>query len=314
MRKNILRSFSALLFIALFAQCNEEQSATPPAASTKKKDTAAKKTAVAEAPKPFAITYHPLVMKDSGKVRLKNDFTPAMRSIIYALNRVDAGTARRIDTLIIPDTLVEDIMFYSPFPQELPLVKDVKKIVYFSYPIQAFAAYENGRLVRWGPTSMGKKATPTPTGLFFSNWKGLEVHSSVKEEWVLKWNFNISNKGGVGWHLYAMPGYPASHSCLRLLEADARYLYDWADQWKLKNNALIANGTPTIVYGEYPWGQQRPWKRLMQDPKANETTAEMLRTETESFLEKIMAEQQRRDTVVGSAPVATVVTDSATRP
>jgi hypothetical protein len=30
----------------------------------------------------------------------------------------------------------------------------------------------------------------------------------------LRWNFNIENKLGVGWH--SLPGYPASHSCLRL--------------------------------------------------------------------------------------------------
>lgn len=254
------------------------------------------------------ITYRPLVMKDSGKVRLKNDFTPEMRQVIYALNRVDAGHATRIDTLIIPDTLVEDLMFYSPFPRELPFLKEVNKMVYFSYPIQAFAVYEAGTLVRWGPTSMGKKATPTPTGLFFANWKGLEVRSSVKEEWILKWNFNISNRGGVGWHLYAMPGYPASHSCLRLLEQDARFLYDWADQWKLSgNDKLLANGTPTIVYGNYPWGQQRPWKALMADPKANEVTLEMLQQETESFLPRILEAQEQRAALL--SPVAT--TDSA---
>jgi hypothetical protein len=45
----------------------------------------------------------------------------------------------------------------------------------------------------------------------------------------LRWNFNIENKLGVGWH--SLPGYPASHSCLRL--EDAKLLYEWADEWQL---------------------------------------------------------------------------------
>lgn len=310
MKYNLLRSVFACFVILLFAQCNEESGT--PQLPLAKKDTVVTKPKEKE-PEPMTITYRPLVMKDSGKVRLKNDFTPEMRYIIYALNRIDAGHAARIDTLIIPDTLVEDMMFYSPFPRELPFLKEVNKIVYFSYPIQAFAVYEAGSLVRWGPSSMGKKATPTPTGLFFSNWKGLEVRSSVKEEWILKWNFNISNRGGVGWHLYAMPGYPASHSCLRLLEADARFLYDWADQWKLSgNDKLLANGTPTIVYGSYPWGQQRPWKALMSNPKANEVTVDMMQQETESFLPGIIEAQEKRAALLTSATTTPVSTDTAT--
>jgi hypothetical protein len=307
MKYNLLKSLCACLVILFFAQCNEEPA--PLQASTPRKDTATAKPRE-KAPEPLTITYHPLVMKDSGKVRLKNDFTPEMRNIIYALNRVDGGHASRIDTLIIPDTLVADRMFYSPFPQEVPFLKDVKKMVYFSYPIQAFAAYESGKLVLWGPSSMGKKATPTPTGLFFTNWKGKEVRSSVKEEWILKWNFNISNRGGVGWHLYAMPGYPASHSCLRLLEEDARFLYDWAEQWMLKSGQLVANGTPTIVFGSYPWGQQCPWKALMSNAKANEITVEMLQQETESFLPRIMEAQEKRAALSAGGAVNETVADT----
>jgi hypothetical protein len=146
--------------------------------------------------------------------------------------------------------------------------------------------------------------------LFFTNWKGKEVRSSVKEEWILKWNFNISNRGGVGWHLYAMPGYPASHSCLRLLEEDARFLYDWAEQWMLKSGQLVANGTPTIVFGSYPWGQQCPWKALMSNAKANEITVEMLQQETESFLPRIMEAQEKRAALSAGGAVNETVADT----
>ena len=63
---------------------------------------------------------------------------------------------------------------------------------------------------------MGSKAHQTTRGLHFTNWKGKEIISTVSDEWKLKWNFNIANHEGIGWHQYSMPGYPASHSCLRL--------------------------------------------------------------------------------------------------
>ncbi len=263
---------------------------------SKAKETTKKKTD--DAPATKAITWHALTKKDSLRKAINTLYTPEQRYIIYALNRVDAGSSKRPDTLIVPDTIIGDMLAYAPFPAQAPFLKDVKKIVFFAYPIQAFGAYENGTLVHWGPTSMGKKATPTPTGLFFSNWKAKETISTVSDEWKLKWNFNISNKGGVGWHQYAMPGYPASHSCLRMLEADAKYMYEWADQWVLKGtDNLLANGTPTIVYGVYPFGHPRPWFALLTNPTANTITVEDLQKEVETFLPKIMAEQQKRDGV-----------------
>ncbi len=91
-------------------------------------------------------------------------------------------------------------------------MKNIDKIIFFSYPTQVFATYENGDLVYTGPTNMGRKKDPTPTGLFYSNWKAEETTSTFNDEWDLKWNFNIENKLGVGWHQYSLPGYPASHS------------------------------------------------------------------------------------------------------
>src|SRR5690606_35072798 len=128
-----------------------------------------------------------------------------------------------------------------------------------------YGVYEKGQLIKWGATNMGKKATPTPTGLFFANWKGKRVVSTVNSSWILQYNFNIHNTGGVGWHQYEMPGYPASHSCLRLFLEDAMWLYDYAEQWTLQSGQKIANGTPVIVFGEYPWGQSKPWFAVLDN-------------------------------------------------
>jgi hypothetical protein len=251
-------------------------------------------------------TYHILKMKDSGMKMLRRQYDVKQQALILALNRVDRDNVGRLDSIIIPDTLLQNFMLYSPFPYEVADLKDVKKIIFFSYPAQAFGAYENGRLVKWGPTSMGRKDAQTPTGLYYANWKAEETQSTVDDEWILKWNFNIENKEGVGWHQYAMPGYPASHSCLRLLESDARYLYDWADQWVLKGtDNILANGTPTVVFGSYPFGGTKPWLTLAQNPKALDITPEMMMAEIGAKKNEILTNQQKLEQQRSSADSAT---------
>ncbi len=242
-------------------------------------------------------TYHFIHPKDSaGKAEIKA-LSKEQMAIVYAVNRVDPGPAKRTDTLVVPDQWENDLLAYSPFPAQVPGLQEVKKIIIFSYPIQAFGVYENGSLVRWGPTSMGKKATPTPTGLFFSNWKSKEATSTVDPSWKLKWNFNVSNKGGVGWHQYAMPGYPASHSCMRLFDYDALWLYDWADQWRISpdRSTVLVKGTPCIIYGSYAFGQLKPWRRLPANGADNDITPEALMAEVTPHLEKIIEAQRVRD-------------------
>jgi hypothetical protein len=240
-------------------------------------------------------------IRDSALATL-NRLTPAERNIVLRLNRVDAASYRRLDTMVIPDKIDTNWTAYLVFPAELPAIKDVRKMVFFAYYPQVFAAYENGRLVRWGPTNMGKKASPTPTGLFSCNWKAVETVSTVDDEWVLKWNFNVWNKGGVGWHQYQLPGYPASHSCMRLLEEDAKWMYTWADQWLLKDGLLAAQGTPVLIFGHYPFGQHKPWWSLVENPSALNISADTLTTLVQPHIDKIITRQKQRDSVLLKMP------------
>jgi hypothetical protein len=73
-------------------------------------------------------------------------------------------------------------------------LKEVNKVILFSYPSQTFAAYENGQLVRTGPTNMGREKIKLQLVCFFTNWKAEETTSTFNDEWDLKWNFNIANK------------------------------------------------------------------------------------------------------------------------
>lgn len=246
--------------------------------------------------------FFPWVYKNTDSVSQQNkkEFTGKALYTILALNRLDRANIGAADTLVVPAKIEDNFLIYSPFPGHVTSLENVKKFVFFSYPIQAFGVYEYGNLVKWGPTSMGKKATKTKTGLMFANWKKEVAISTVSDEWKLRWNVNIANFDGIGWHQYAMPGYPASHACLRMLEEDAKWMYGWVDNWVLNKGGQTerAKGTPVIVYGDYPWGQRRPWKKLLDSPEANNIPEEEMNKIIEPHLAKIIQEQENREAVI----------------
>ena len=257
--------------------------------NTEKTEKIVKKAPVRKAPK--AVTY----TLENTKEWLKTNKDSANLEIALAVNRTDKAFFTKMDSVIIPTDMTGDIAFYLPFPVEVPYLADVDKILFFSYPSQTFAAYENGILIYTGPTNLGRKTAQTPTGLFFCNWKAEETISTVDDEWKLLWNFNIANKGGVGFHQYDMPGYPASHSCLRLQEKDAKYLYEWADQWVLVDDENVKfKGTPVVVFGSYPFGEPKPWLQLVKNPKALTISESEIEKVTTPYLETILKEQEKK--------------------
>ena len=248
-----------------------------------------KKAPVRKAPKAVSYTL------ENTKEWLKKNESATNMEIAIAVNRTDKQFFTKMDSVIIPTDMSGDIAFYLPFPVEVPYLENVDKVLFFSYPTQTFAAYENGILTYTGPTNMGRKKDQTPTGLFFTNWKAEETTSTFDDEWELLWNFNIENKKGVGFHQYDLPGYPASHSCLRLLEKDAKYLYEWADQWVLADEENVKfKGTPVIVFGSYNFDAPKPWLQLVKNPKALTISEREIEKVTTPYLETILKEQEKR--------------------
>jgi L,D-transpeptidase catalytic domain len=129
-------------------------------------------------------------------------------------------------------------------------------------PFQAFGAYEHGRLVRWGPVSTGRRENPTPHGIFNLTWKAKQRRSTDNEAWLLRWYFNFINARGISFHQFDLPGYAASHACVRLLERDAEWLYGWGEQWKLDESGtrVLRPGTTVVVIGAASRGA--PWTSL----------------------------------------------------
>ena len=193
---------------------------------------------------------------------------------VLKLNRVDLAHVRDRDSLILPDVF-GDSLDLAPFPRTLAAVRDTAKLLLVSLRLQAFAAYDSGQLVQWGPTSTGRKSKPTPAGLYHATWKDRDRISTVDDEWRLFWCVNIDNHEGVSLHQYELPGRPASHSCVRLLESDAMWVYGWAEQWKLSaGGRLAATGTPVVVFGAWAWGKRAPWKHLPEHPAVGQIDKE----------------------------------------
>lgn len=215
------------------------------------------------------------------------------------LNRINSEFLKQGDTLVLSYD-IKDFLYLSPFPKELSISKEIPKLLLISQKVQAFGVYEYGDLVRWGPVSSGKELTPTESYLYFTNWKAKEAVSTFDDEWIMKWNFNLDNLKGIGMHQYEMPGYPASHSCVRMFEEDAKWLYDWADQWIVSRDEqrVLASGTPVIIFGYYDYDQTAPWKNLPVSQDATKIDLETLNNTVSFYKEKIIKEMEKRNSLL----------------
>jgi L,D-transpeptidase catalytic domain len=216
-------------------------------------------------------------------------------ALVLKINRLDLEHVRQGDPLIVPETPADPLSL-SPFPQTIPSEwSPAARLLIVSRRVQAFAAYENGALVRWGPTSTGRKETPTPAGLYHTNWRSKLRRSTDNAQWVLPWLWNFENDRGISFHQFDLPGYPASHACVRLLEEDARWIFDFAEPWVLSDDrrTIVAYGTPVVVFGEYEYDAPPPWKRLAEDPLAATVAASELQAALEPHV-AIIAERVRQ--------------------
>lgn len=227
------------------------------------------------------ITYHRDSLETAGNLdSLFAQYGEDQKRIIYAINRIEPVRVGVGTNLILPDTLLQDLMDYAPFPRKMSIINTLPKSVLINQRTQAFALYEKGELIHWGPVSSGKKSTPTPNGLHYGNYKAKHKISTVNSDWELPYYFNFMNFEGVGVHQYLLPGFPASHACVRLYMEDAKYIYDWAHQWKLDptGNRVVRNGTPFMVFGEYNYEEEAPWLQLSGNSKFTDLTEAELET------------------------------------
>jgi lipoprotein-anchoring transpeptidase ErfK/SrfK len=100
---------------------------------------------------------------------------------------------------------------------------------------QRLYVYHAQQLVAWSSVSSGKPGHETPTGDFTVSEKDLDHHSNLYEDAPMPYFMHLTD-GGIGMHAGFLPGYPASHGCVRLPSEMARELYQ-----------RVESGTPVQI-------------------------------------------------------------------
>lgn len=120
--------------------------------------------------------------------------------------------------------------------------------VVVSIPQQRVHVYRNGVRIAASTCSTGKPGHETPTGVFVVLQKDKNHKSSTYSDAPMP-NMNRLTWSGVALHAGKLPGYPASHGCVRLPMAFSERLF-----------GVTHLGTPVIIAGAHsdPWDITHP--------------------------------------------------------
>ena len=111
---------------------------------------------------------------------------------------------------------------------------------------QSLYAYNGQTLVATSNISSGKPGHETPTGEFTVSEKDPDHHSSLYENASMPFFMRLTD-GGVGLHAGFIPGYPASHGCVRLPIGMAKELFQHVEPGtpvEITPNTMAAATTP----------------------------------------------------------------------
>jgi hypothetical protein len=157
------------------------------------------------------------------------------RGIVMRINRMNTQLYPGI-VIAVPDNLSEaDIMDFSPFPSNVP--SSGEKSVVVDPDHHAWAAYDaDGVLVRWGPASAGadyckdiEKECRTHEGSFRVYSLGSSDCYSSKFPLPdggapMPYCMYFQNGQALHGEPNGLPGYNASHGCVRMYVNDAEWL------------------------------------------------------------------------------------------
>ena len=121
-------------------------------------------------------------------------------------------------------------------------------VIVVSIPEQKAYVYRNGVRIAVSTVSTGKKGHETPTGVFTILQKHKDHHSSLYNDASMPFMQRLT-WDGVALHAGKLPGYPASHGCVRLPEDFARKLYDVTD---FGITVIIANDSSAPAETAHP--------------------------------------------------------------
>jgi lipoprotein-anchoring transpeptidase ErfK/SrfK len=92
---------------------------------------------------------------------------------------------------------------------------------------QSYQLFDNGNLIKKGKVSTGRKGHETPSGVFTITKKFPMVISIKYDAPMPNALFFKGRKYAI--HQGRLPGYPASHGCVRVSKNDSEYLFNMLD-------------------------------------------------------------------------------------
>lgn len=120
-------------------------------------------------------------------------------------------------------------------------------VIVVSLPEQMAYVYRNGIRIGVSTISSGKKGNETPTGVFTILQKRKEHYSNLYNNAPMPYMQRLT-WDGIALHAGKLPGYPASHGCVRLPKPFAEKLFAVTDHGMTVVVADEASTAPTVAY------------------------------------------------------------------
>lgn len=139
---------------------------------------------------------------------------------------IPSGTAQAQQIQIGSGSVVEAIRELRPgqFAWAPQLAPDGPVLLIVNTSTQRAVLYRNGIPIAATTVSTGRPGYQTPTGIFSILQKHVEHYSSKYDNAPMPF-MQMYDPKGLAFHAGALPGYPASHGCVRLPPKFAQKLY-----------------------------------------------------------------------------------------
>jgi hypothetical protein len=224
----------------------------------------------------------------------------ALSALIAMGDHVDARGTRR-------ESAVESVQSRSPGEPIMAVV---------SLRDQRITVYDVHGWILRAPVSSGQRGRETPAGIFAVIQKDAEHYSNLYDDAYMP-NMQRITWSGVALHGGALPGYPASHGCIRLPYEFAASLFDVTS---LGLRVIVAPSevapaeiSHPLLFQSKPADATLVARRSAEEAEATRKATEVRRTAVVAFREQIQAmtaaraadyRKQRADAQLASAEAA----------
>jgi hypothetical protein len=197
---------------------------------------------------------------------------------LLVLTCAASAAARPANERTLPVTLRAATLEPGQYVWESRSASTGPLFVVISLTSQRAMVYRDGVLIAASTISTGSKDRETPTGVFPILEKQLVHRSSTYDNAPMPYMQRLTSKG-VALHAGNLPGYAASHGCIRLPTGFAKLLY-----------GATQIGTPVMITDSAQIAEQQ--RRMDEFVRANEEFVRQ-RAEQQAAADRALAEFER---------------------